>query len=282
MLRKVGAILVLLMLVSLVGCGSSAPQVDWTLKVGGAVSTPLSVTFADLAKMPQTDLEDVLMEKSRGEDTVGSWSGVLLTELLTKAGAGEYATITAIAGDGYAIEVNKDELENAIVALKENGKWIAEEDPDHGPIRLVTPKTPANRWVFQLQEIQVNQEGGSGVPANAALKVTGNVKVEVGWTEEKVRSMDTIQAESTNKQGEAQTYTGVLISDLLGKADPKDDATTVVFVADDGYTAEVPLADVEACQDCIVSFRDGGGFSTVLPGFPGNVQVKGVVEIQVK
>ena len=94
--------------------------------------------------------------------------------------------------------------------------------------------------------------------------------------------MDTIQAESTNKQGEAQTYTGVLISDLLGKADPKDDATTVVFVADDGYTAEVPLADVEACQDCIVSFRDGGGFSTVLPGFPGNVQVKGVVEIQVK
>ncbi len=133
-----------------------------------------------------------------------------MTDLLTKAGAGEYATITAVAGDGYAIEVNKDELENAIVALKENGKWIAETDPDHGPIRLVTPKTPANRWVFQLQEIQVNQEGGSGVPANAALKVTGNVKVEVGWTEEKVRSMDTIQAESTNKQGETKTYTGVL------------------------------------------------------------------------
>jgi len=282
MLRKVGVVFVLLMLVSLVGCGSSAPEVDWTLKVSGGVSSPLSMAFADLAKMPQTDLKDVLMEKSRGEDTTGSWSGVLLTDLLTKAGAGEYATITAIAGDGYAIEVSKDELENAIVALKENGEWIATGDPDHGPIRLVTPKTPANRWVFQLQEIQVNQEGGSGVPANAALKVTGNVQVEVGWTEEKVRSMDTIQAESTNKQGETQTYTGVLMSDLIGKADPKDDATTAVFVADDGYTAEVPLADVEACQDCIVSFRDGGGFSTVLPGFPGNVQVKGVVEIQIK
>jgi DMSO/TMAO reductase YedYZ molybdopterin-dependent catalytic subunit len=282
MSRKIGMILVLLMLVSLVGCGSSAPQVDWTLKVSGAVSSPLSVTFADLAKMPQTDLKDILMEKSRGEDTTGSWSGVLLTDLLTKAGAEEYATITAIAGDGYAIEVNKDELENAIVALKENGKWIAEEDPDHGPIRLVTPQTPANRWVFQLQEIQVNQEGGGGVPANAALKVTGNVEVEVGWTEEKVRSMDTIQAESTNKQGETQTYTGVLLTDLLGKATPKDGATTLVFVADDGFTAEVPLADVQACQDCIVSFRDGGGFSTVLPGFAGNVQVKGVVEIQVK
>jgi DMSO/TMAO reductase YedYZ molybdopterin-dependent catalytic subunit len=282
MLRKAGVILVLLTLVSLVGCGSSAPEVDWALKVDGAVSSPLSVTFADLAKMPQTDLKDILMEKSRGEDTTGSWSGVPLADLLAKAGAGEYATITAVAGDGYAIEIGKDELENAIVALKENGEWIAETDPDHGPIRLVTPKTPANRWVFQLQQIQVNQEGGGGVPANAALKVTGNVETEVGWTEEKVRSMDTIQAESTNKQGETQTYTGVLFSDLLGKATPKDGATTVVFVADDGYTAEVPLADLEACQDCIVSFRDGGGFSTVLPGFPGNAQVKGVVEIQVK
>jgi hypothetical protein len=52
--------------------------------------------------------------------------------------------------------------------------------------------------------------------------------------------------------------------------------------ADDGYTAEVALADVKACQDCIVSFRKQGGFSTVLPGFPGNVQVKGVIEIQAK
>ena len=53
-------------------------------------------------------------------------------------------------------------------------------------------------------------------------------------------------------------------------------------MADDGYTAEVPLADVLACADCIVSFRSKGGFSTVLPGFSGKAQVKGVVEIQVK
>ena len=39
---------------------------------------------------------------------------------------------------------------------------------------------------------------------------------------------------------------------------------------------------IEACADCIVSFRNQGGFSIVAPGFPGNVQVKGVIEIQVK
>jgi hypothetical protein len=129
--------------------------------------------------------------------------------------------------------------------------------------------------------LQVNASA-AGVPANADFKITGNVATEVGWTEDKIKSMDTIDTEYVNKDGEAATYTGVRISDLLGKASPKDDATTVVFVADDGYSAEAPLADIEACATCIVSFRNQGGFSIVAPDFASNVQVKGVVEIQVK
>jgi DMSO/TMAO reductase YedYZ molybdopterin-dependent catalytic subunit len=271
----------LLLILGLVGCGGAAPDVDWTLGVSGAVSEPLTLSYAELADMPQTELNEILMEKSLGEDTTGDWSGVALTELLDKAGAGEYVSITAVAGDGYAIEISRDELQDAIVALKENGEWIADADPDHGPIRLVTPHTPANRWVFQLMELQVNAEA-AGVPDDAAFKITGNVETEVGWTEEKIRSMDTIEAQSTNKEGETSTYTGVRISDLLSKAGPTGEATTLVFVADDGYSAEVPLTDIQACADCIVSFRNQGGFSIVAPEFPGNVQVKGVVEIQVK
>jgi len=123
---------------------------------------------------------------------------------------------------------------------------------------------------------------GGAVPGDAALKITGMVDKEVGWTEDEVHAMDTVEAESTNKAGETSTYTGVLITALLDKAGVKSGAATLVFVADDGYTAEVALSEVQACQDCIVSFRSQGGFSTVLPGFPGNTQVKGVIEIQVK
>jgi DMSO/TMAO reductase YedYZ molybdopterin-dependent catalytic subunit len=279
MRNKVAIVAVLLL--SLVACGGGAPDVEWTLGVGGAVDTQLSLSYAELVDMPQAELSDILMEKSLGEDTTGDWSGVSLEEILTQAGADDYVSITAVAGDGYAIEISKDELQDAIVALKEDGEWIAEADSDHGPIRLVSPYTPANRWVFQLMELQVNAEA-AGVPDNAAFKITGNVETEVGWTEEKIRSMDTIEAESTNKEGETKTYTGVRITDLLSKAGPTGEATTLVFVADDGYSAEVPLADIEACVDCIVSFRNQGGFSIVAPGFPGNVQVKGVVEIQVQ
>ena len=273
---------IVLVVVALIAAGCGAPKEDWDLQVGGAVSTPLTVSYAELAKMPQTDLKDIMMQRSLGEDTVESWSGVALGELLEKAGASADMTgVTAVAADGYAIEVSQDELQDAIVALKQNGEWIAKSDPEHGPIRLVTPKTPANRWAFQLAEIQINEGAMGGIPANAALKIVGAVDTEIGWTEDQVRGMDTMEVESTNKDGETKTYTGVALNDLLGKAGVEG-ASTLAFVADDGYTAEVALAEVQACADCIVSFRNQGGFSTVLPGFPGSVQIKGVVEIQVK
>jgi DMSO/TMAO reductase YedYZ molybdopterin-dependent catalytic subunit len=104
----------------------------------------------------------------------------------------------------------------------------------------------------------------------------------MAWSEAEVKAMPTMEAESTNKSGQTETYTGVLIADLLALAAPQADAATVVFVADDGFTAEAPLAEVLACANCIVSFRNQGGFSVVMPGYPGNMQVKGVVEIQVK
>ena len=133
-----------------------------------------------------------------------------------------------------------------------------------------------------------NQQGSAtteNTPAptgDVALKVTGLVDNPMAWTEAEVKAMDTLQVESTNKNGDKSTYEGVLIGNLLKLASPKADAQTVVFVADDGFTAEIALADVMTCENCIVSFRNQGGFSTVLPGQGSNLQVKGVIEIQVK
>jgi len=123
--------------------------------------------------------------------------------------------------------------------------------------------------------------GGEAPSEEVALKVTGNVDNEMAWTEEQVRAMDTIEAERENNEGELSTYTGVPIKALLDEAGVADDATVVTFVAEDEYTGEVELSELEACADCIVSFRNQGGFSTVMPGFSGKLQVKGVVEIQV-
>jgi hypothetical protein len=91
------------------------------------------------------------------------------------------------------------------------------------------------------------------------------VKNEQAWSEDEVRSMETIEAVYTNSSGELETYSGVSLNALLELAEVKTKATTLVFVADDGSTAEV-----QACVDCIIAFRKNGGFSTVMPGFsPG-------------
>lgn len=153
---KLGWLLALVLPIILTACGGPL-NVDWELSITGDVATPVTYSFDEIAEMEMVDLDDVLMEKSRGEDEVRSFSGVLLDTLLQNAGATEdYSTITAKAADGYAIEISRDEMVNGIVALKQSDKWIVDEDPDAGPIRLVFPETPANRWVFQVTEIIVN------------------------------------------------------------------------------------------------------------------------------
>lgn len=147
-----------LLALTLTACGG-APNVDWELSVTGDVSNPITLNYKELTEMEQKDLNEILMEKSLGEDVVTSWSGVPVDAIFEQAGVGEYSTVTAVAADGYAIEVTKDEMQGAIVALQTSGEWIpnVEEEEGKGPIRLVCPETPANRWVFQLQELQVSQ-----------------------------------------------------------------------------------------------------------------------------
>jgi hypothetical protein len=156
-LKPLSWVILLVLTVIISACGGP-PNVDWELTITGDVDAPTTFTLQELAEMPQVSLDDVLMEKSRGEDEVRSFSGVDMSTLFEIVGAPEdYTSITAKAADGYAIEISKDEMENAIVALKDGDDWVIENDPGDGAMRLVTPTTPANRWVFQLTEIVVNK-----------------------------------------------------------------------------------------------------------------------------
>ncbi len=239
---------------------SGGPDLEWTL--------------ADLQGLETMDVDYT------GKDGVTTtYTGVPIALLVAEAGVADDATLVLVAGDGFTAEV-------ALADLAACANCVVAFDPEGG-LRTVFPDMGGKLQVKDLVEIQVSGGGGGempegGIPENAALKVTGKVENEIGWTEEEVRAMPTMDAQSTNKQGETETYTGVPLSALLALAVPQADATTVVFVADDGYTAEVSLAELLACPDCIASFRTQGGFSTVLPGFPGALQVKGVVEIQLK
>ena len=143
-----------LLLLSLSACGSGAPRVDWELRVTGAVSDPLTLSYQDLARRDMVTLEDVVMSRSQGEDTINTWEGPAVAPILEEAGISASATaVLCTASDGYAREMTRADLEEAIIAVKMDGEWIA--SGDNGPIRIVVPNKPGNFWLYELVEMEV-------------------------------------------------------------------------------------------------------------------------------
>jgi DMSO/TMAO reductase YedYZ molybdopterin-dependent catalytic subunit len=135
------------------------------LKISGAVSTPLSLTAADLKNLPRTTLHVTNPHENKTE----TYEGVLLEELLQRAGVphgdqlrGKLMTsfVIAEAEDGYKVVFALAELDSGItntevlVADTVDGAPI---DAKRGPFRLVAPhdKRPA-RWVRMLKSITVS------------------------------------------------------------------------------------------------------------------------------
>jgi DMSO/TMAO reductase YedYZ molybdopterin-dependent catalytic subunit len=139
------------------------------LRIEGDVSTPLVLTVADLKKMPRKALSVVNSHDKKTE----TYEGVLLEELLNKAGVAQGAElrgtlkatyVIAEAEDGYRVVFSLAELDSGIlesdviVADTLDGAPLAVKQ---GPFRLVAPheKRPA-RWVRMLKSITVVRATG--------------------------------------------------------------------------------------------------------------------------
>ena len=142
-------------------------------------------------------------------------------------------------------------------------------------------KAEFGQSLFIPNSVPYNEAQAAAAPT-AALKITGKVATEMAWSEEEIKAMETMEAKALNSKGVEETYTGVPINALLELAGVDPSAAKITLVADDGYTVDLELAAVQACANCILSFRSQGGFSSVMPDFPKSAGVKGVVEIQVK
>ena len=116
-----------------------------------------------------------------------------------------------------------------------------------------------------------------------ALKIGGNVETEVSLSYDDVAAMTmtTVNAKHPKKDA-AKDYTGVLLSELLALAKPGADATKLTFVASDGFTSEVAMADVLACADCLVELGDEQSLNAVMPGMESKAWAKYVVEIVIE
>lgn len=127
----------------------------YRLKVTGAVSLTLELTFDQLRCLPKTTSKETLVCPGFFTD-VATWGGVPLGEILQLAGLQPKASvIRLISDDGYAVDVTLAEARKAgaYLAYELEGKPIPRL---HGfPVRAVLPGITGGKWVKWLTEIQL-------------------------------------------------------------------------------------------------------------------------------
>jgi DMSO/TMAO reductase YedYZ molybdopterin-dependent catalytic subunit len=298
-LKYSGLVVLVAAVLLMAGCGGAAgpqaPEVDWTLNVEGEVGKSLALSYADLAAMEQSSLSQVLMQKSRGEDTVNDWEGVSLSAIMEQAEAVPGASgITAMAADGYAIMIPMVDLENAIVALKMDGDWITTSDADHGPIRLVVPNKPSNHWIFQLEMIVVEGAGALPPQVDWQLSFEGAMDNERTFEYVQLSGQELVLLEGVlmeTKSGEStHDFEGVPLTTLFDLTAVRGDAESLTATAVDGYSVTITISDLG--KDAMVAFKmDGEWLASsdpespirlVVPGLPASQWVSQLVSITVE
>jgi tungstate transport system substrate-binding protein len=115
--------------------------------------------------------------------------------------------------------------------------------------------------------------------AEPILTVTGMVGQELSVTEADLQSVGVVTITAEHPKNGPTEYTGVYLNTVLDKAGIADGAGALAITASDGYSAEVPLADVKACADCLIAM-DGSTLTTVMPGMSSKAWVKNVTKLE--
>jgi hypothetical protein len=112
------------------------------------------------------------------------------------------------------------------------------------------------------------------------MVISGAVNSELTLTTADPAGLEVVQLTAEHPKNGATEYEGVRLNAALDKAGLADGASAIVITASDDFSAEVALADIAACADCLIGIADGK-FNMVMPGLSSKAWVKDVVEIEV-
>lgn len=160
---------------------------SWRLQVGGLASRPLELSLADLARLPQVEVEAVLqcsgngralfrprmpgLQWQRGAMGNALWRGVRLGDVLEKAGPEKSAKHLILQGADRgllpttptfirSIPIEKALHPDTLIATHMNGAPLT---PSHGfPARLVVPGWVADDWIKWLSKLTLSETEGEG------------------------------------------------------------------------------------------------------------------------
>jgi len=250
--------------------GEAPAAVEGDLVIIGSVETPTGLMTADLEAMEQTEASIIHPKKEEMQD----YTGILLSELFALAKPAQDAeTMVITAGDGYQSEVPAADAlacEECMLAVMEEGGYMS-----------VMPGFESSSWVKDVVSLEF--VGGTAREMTGDFVISGNVEFTMPFTYAEIAEMEMVTINAKHpKKDEMVDYTGVRLNDLMAMAKPKTNAQKVKLVAGDGYTIEVPLADLTACKDCLLAFDDDGTLKSVMPGMEGMFWAKDLVQVVVE
>ena len=125
----------------------------WTLRLTGALTTPLTITYADALVLSTSEVTATL-DCTGGWYTVQTWRGVLLTDLLAQAQMCPEAIGIILRGVmDYTAPFTLVQAEEILLATYVSGEVL---NHVHGfPLRAVVPSRRGWHWVKWLTEIEI-------------------------------------------------------------------------------------------------------------------------------
>jgi DMSO/TMAO reductase YedYZ molybdopterin-dependent catalytic subunit len=131
----------------------------WRLTITGAVTTPLTLSYADL--LAHSDELDATLDCTGGFYSTQRWRGARVGRLLDRAGplAGA-GWVSFISVTGYRWSLRLVDAGDALLATHTSGEALSY---DHGaPARLVAPGRRGFEWVKWVTRIEVRAEPDVG------------------------------------------------------------------------------------------------------------------------
>ena len=287
---------------------------DWVVEFTGAIDEPM-----DRATFESGAAQGCHLNTWKDSDG-NEYSGIPLYYLLgrvdddVKHGDDAYRddlakagySVDVIAKDGYTVTLDSfTTLRNdgIIVAYLMNGKPL---EGDDFPLKLVGEELTKKQMVGGIAKVAINFTPTEATtettpvasseptdewvsetpaiigPADASITLTGLVEAEK--TIDMTSLVDNFRVVNTTvehpKKGSIEVV-GISLNELIQSVTLKPEAAIVVFIARDGFKAELPLADLQVCEDCLLGW-DSEMLIAYLPGFESNLWAKDLATIEFK
>jgi hypothetical protein len=272
---------------------------DWNLDLEGALTD--TVDRASFQSCSAPSCHAATWE----DESAQPWTGVPLWRLVgqvddaidhgddgyNEALAAAGYQVDLVASDGYTVSFDSQSIQGndeILLAYLVNEGELPEK---YFPLRLVGLDLDKSQMVGQVAKIIVHvaalpeptAETEPLAAAEGSVVITGRVGNELSLTEDALRAMGPVTIQAEDPKNGMQEYEGVRLAALLQIAQVQPEATKLVFTASDGYSAEIDLATLRGCADCILAFGEMPGcFWTVMPGQASALWIKEVTKIEVQ